>query len=118
MIAYGVFLILIGVIGFLSNPEKAATALISGGLFGSLSIGLGLVAARGWRKARGVGLGLGVFLAVVFLWRSTMSWLAVAGGQSEKLVAAILITLMLAASVCLVWSLRGMGQKVPPAGLE
>ena len=38
MIAYGLFLIAMGAAGYLSNPEKAATALKSGGTFGALSM--------------------------------------------------------------------------------
>ena len=38
MIADGLFLIAMGAAGYLSNPEKAATALMSGGTFGALSM--------------------------------------------------------------------------------
>ena len=101
LIGYGLFLILAGIAGFLSNPEKAQTALISGGVFGTLSIGIGFLAKRGWGKARGMGLGLAGFLGAVFLWRASVSWMAVVDGQSEKVVAAALISAMLIASVLL-----------------
>ena len=97
--AYGGFLILIGLAGYLSNPEKAKTALISGGTFGLLNIGLGWLALRGWSRAAPIALGVAVFLGLVFTWRSIMSWTAVAGGQSEKLVAAALISSMLVATI-------------------
>jgi hypothetical protein len=54
MLGYGAFLIAIGAIGWLSNPEKAATALLSGGTFGALSMlwgGLLLVAGPRPRAA-------------------------------------------------------------------
>ena len=38
LIFYGAFLIVMGLAGYLSNPEKAKTALMSGGAFGALSI--------------------------------------------------------------------------------
>jgi len=38
LIFYGGLLVLAGLAGYLSNPEKAKTALISGGTFGALSI--------------------------------------------------------------------------------
>jgi hypothetical protein len=99
MMCFGVFLIVAGLLGFLSNPEKAKTALMSGGLFGGISFVLGMLAARGWRKARPVSIGLTLFLSIVFVWRASVSWMAYFGGQADKLTAAILISTMLAGSV-------------------
>jgi len=99
MIGYGVFLIAVGAVGFLSNPEKAATALISGGTFGTLSMVWGFLLRRGRGWARPAAIATTGFLTLIFAWRSTASWLAYRGGQSEKLVAATLITAMLVASV-------------------
>lgn len=99
LIGYGLFLIVAGLAGFLSNPEKAKTALMSGGTFGLIQIGVGYIATRGWKPARGLGIGICAFLAATFTWRSIVSWMAVAGGASEKLFAASLISTMLAASI-------------------
>lgn len=111
LIAYGAFLILAGLVGFLSNPEKAKTALMSGGTFGLLNIGLGILALRGWRPSASVALGVAAFLGLVFVWRSSVSWMAVSAGQSEKLVAATIISTMLAATVALiVYLLRARGR--------
>jgi uncharacterized membrane protein (UPF0136 family) len=99
LLGYGAFLVAVGVVGYLSNPEKAATALVSGGTFGALSLAWGLLlrSGRGWARTAAVATtGL---LTLVFAWRSTASWLAVLGGRPEKLVAAALITAMLVASV-------------------
>src|SRR5881409_814203 len=49
LILYGAFLIMMGLLGYLSNPEKAKTALMSGGTFGALSIVWGVLGARGVR---------------------------------------------------------------------
>lgn len=101
MMAYGLFLIAIGAAGYLSNPEKAATALMTGGTFGALSI------LWGWLMSRGVGWSLWAacatttLLLIVFAWRASVSWMAFVGGASEKLTAAILITLMGAASLAM-----------------
>lgn len=105
LIAYGVFLAVVGVIGFLSNPEKAKTALISGGTFGGLSVLWGILLLRGVRWARAAAIGTTVLLAVVFVWRSTAGWQAVAAGQSEKKTAAILISIMLAGTVAMLAAL-------------
>ena len=99
---YGAFLILIGLLGYLSNPEKAKTALMSGGTFGLLNIGLGVLAGRGWRPAVPIALTVAGLLAIVFSWRSTVTWLAYADGNSNKLVAALLISSMLVATVLVV----------------
>ena len=99
LILYGAFLIVMGLLGYLSNPEKAKTALMSGGTFGVLSIVWGVLGARGVRWSLPAALVTTGLLALVFAWRASVGWWAVIDGKSEKRFAAILITLMLAASV-------------------
>jgi uncharacterized membrane protein (UPF0136 family) len=99
MIGYGAFLIVMGVVGYLSNPEKAATALLSGGTFGTLSLAWGLLLRRGHDWARWGALATLGLLMIVFTWRASVGWLAVHAGQSEKLVAASLITAMAVATL-------------------
>lgn len=105
MIGYGAFLIAVGIAGYLSNPEKAATAVLSGGTFGTLSIAWGLLLRRGHAWARRGAIATTGLLAVVFTWRASVGWIAVAAGQSEKLVAAALISAMLVASLTTLWVL-------------
>jgi hypothetical protein len=113
LLGYGAFLVAAGVAGYLSNPEKAATALASGGTFGALSLAWGLLlrSGRGW--ARTAAIATTGFLSLVFAWRSTASWLAVLGGRPDKLFAAALITAMLAASVVTLVVLA-RGERTPP----
>ena len=99
LIFYGAFLMVMGLLGFLSNPEKAKTALMSGGTFGLLSILWGVLGARGFRWSRPVAIATTGLLTLVFAWRASVGWLAVIDGNREKLFAAGLITLMLAASI-------------------
>ena len=99
LIFYGAFLILAGIVGFLSNPEKAKTALMSGGTFGALSIIWGALGFRGKRWGLNAGWITVCFLSFVFVWRSAVTWKAYFGGNPEKFFAAILISSMLAASV-------------------
>lgn len=101
IIAYGLFLIVAGVTGYLSNPEKAKTALLSGGTFGSLSILLGVLYLRGLKWAHLAARGTALFLAAVFLWRSVVTWEKALSGAPDKTFAAALITSMLLASVSL-----------------
>lgn len=104
MIGYGAFLVAMGVTGYLSNPEKAATALISGGTFGALSMGWGVLLRRGMGWARWAALATTGLLTAVFAWRSTASWAAVQAGQ-PKLVAALIITAMGLASLATLYVL-------------
>lgn len=99
LIFYGGLLVLAGLAGYLSNPEKAKTALISGGTFGALSILWGVLGARGVRWSLPAALVTTSLLALVFAWRAIVGWLAVLDGKSEKLFAASLIAVMLAGSV-------------------
>ena len=101
MIAYGLFLCAMGFAGYLSNPEKARTALMSGGIFGGIAVMLGFLALRGFAWTRGAGLLLTSLLTCVFVWRASASWMAVASGQSDKLTAAVLITAMGLASIAM-----------------
>jgi hypothetical protein len=101
VIIYGAFLCLIGLLGYLSNPAAAKTALISGGTFGSINILLGIGLRYGVLQLRFVALGLAALLSLIFTWRSTVSWLAVIQGE-PKLIAAILITSMLGASIVII----------------
>jgi len=113
LLGYGAFLVAAGVAGYLSNPEKAATALASGGTFGALSLAWGLLlrSGRGW--ARTAAIATTGLLSLVFAWRSTASWLAVLGGRPDKLFAAALITAMLVASVVTLVVLA-RGERSPP----
>jgi len=99
LILYGGFLIVLGLLGFLSDPEKAKTALMSGGVFGALSILLGVLGARGVRWTMPAAIVTTGLLALALLWRASVGWLAVLEGKSEKLFAASLVTVMLAGSV-------------------
>jgi len=100
VVAYGVFLIAVGLVGYASNPEKAKTALISGGLFGGLSIGWGILMAKGFSWARWGALAMTGFLTLIFGWRTWASWAAVFAGEPKQ-TAAILISSMLVASLVL-----------------
>ena len=84
LIFYGAFLILIGLAGYLSNPERAKTALMSGGTFGTLSILWGVLGARGVRWSLWAAIVTTGFLALVFAWRATVGWRAVLDGQSKN----------------------------------
>jgi len=98
-IGYGLFLIACGIAGYLSNPEAAKTALMSGGTFGFLSAVWGYWLLKGGRIfAFSAALLTTLMLCGAFTWRSIVSWQAYSDGE-PKLFAAALITAMLFASV-------------------
>lgn len=98
-LGFGAFLILCGLAGYLSNPEAAKTALMSGGTFGLLSAAWGGWMVRGGRKAPFIAALLTTsLLCFAFTWRSIVGWQAVMAGE-DKLFAASLISTMLVASV-------------------
>lgn len=118
--AYGAFLILVGLIGYLSNPEKAKTALMSGGSFGALHIALGFLNARGWRRSVPIALVVCAMLAVVFSWRSVVTWMKHFEGEPAKLVPGVLISSMLVATLAMIGVLwrawKGAGGPGPSGG--
>jgi uncharacterized membrane protein (UPF0136 family) len=97
-VGFGIFLILCGLAGYLSNPGGAKTALFSGGTFGALSALWGGLMLSGFAWARIAATVSTLTLTAAFAWRSVVGWMAYAAGE-PKLFAASLITLMLIASV-------------------
>jgi uncharacterized membrane protein (UPF0136 family) len=67
MMAYGAFVILGGVIGFVASGS--AVSLISGGVSGVLAFVSGLGLQKGSSWARPLGFAIAGFLALFFLWR-------------------------------------------------
>ncbi len=108
-LGFGAFLIVCGLLGYLSNPEKAKTALISGGTFGLLSAAWGFWMLKGGgRLAWGAALATTLLLVGAFSWRATASWQAFAAGE-PKLIAALLISAMwvgAVASLAALWKGR------------
>lgn len=98
LIGYGVFLFLCGLVGYLSNPAAAKTALISGSVFGGLSVVWGVLLGKGLGFARWAALVTTLLLCGVFTWRSTVSWQNVMNGE-PKAFAASIISIMLLGSL-------------------
>lgn len=105
LILYGAFLFVMGLLGYWSNPEKAKTALMSGGAFGALSIMWGVLGARGVRWSLPAAVITTGMLTMVFGWRAGVGWLGVMEGKSGKFFAAVLITAMLVGSALMLVAL-------------
>jgi uncharacterized membrane protein (UPF0136 family) len=97
-VGFGIFLILCGVAGYLSNPAGAKTALLSGGTFGGLSALWGGLMLKGVAWAKVAAWVSTIVLVAAFVWRAMAGWMAYAAGE-PKFFASSLITLMLLASL-------------------
>ena len=106
-VGFGIFLILCGIAGFLSNPAGAKTALMSGGTFGGLSALWGVLMLKRFVWAKMAAWISTTMLVAAFAWRSIAGWMAYAAGE-PKLFAASLVTLMLVASLA---SLAVLGRR-------
>jgi heme A synthase len=119
LILHGGFLLLLGVLAFLSNPEKANTPLLAFGAFGALAAGFGVMGARDVRGSLPLAVAALAAFIVVCAWRAVVGWLAVIEGQTDNLSPTIALSLMLAASAVLLAGLiktRKKGDSEPATG--
>jgi uncharacterized membrane protein (UPF0136 family) len=110
LISYGAFLFVIALVAVSYDPRAgefgfyspAKTALISGGICGSLSILWGVLLGRGLRWPLSAAIASTLLFLTAFTWRATAGWMTVAAGETHKWFAATLISLMWIASAALV----------------
>jgi hypothetical protein len=113
LLAYGVFLIVCGVLGWGATgfSERGKTAIASGGGSGAimLALGLGTLLLPKWRAGLAtVGWGMAFLFAGVFLWRSGVAWGSTLRGD-PKLLVAILLTTMALVSITVGFVVRALG---------
>eukprot|EP01112_Ceratiomyxa_fruticulosa_P003918 TRINITY_DN1423_c0_g1_i1.p1 TRINITY_DN1423_c0_g1~~TRINITY_DN1423_c0_g1_i1.p1 ORF type:complete len:129 (+),score=6.94 TRINITY_DN1423_c0_g1_i1:39-425(+) len=99
---YAVFIAVMGIIGFLTNPAKAKSALISGLVSGGLCLVWSYLISNGSSNTSKWGCIAGfvscLVLGFVFAWRAFLAWNSYLSGQEEKLVPAVLTSVMSLAS--------------------
>lgn len=98
-IIYGIILFLCGLFGYISNPTKAITALITGIAFGGIFSFLGFFLRRKKEWALDAILLLLICSLGVFIWRTYLNWFSVMTQGSDKLLAAILTSWMSIATI-------------------
>ena len=96
---FGVFLVVLGAIGYVTHPEKEPAFLIAGFVFGLLCALWGVLGGRGKRWSWPAALGTLALLTATSVWRATVNWTAVADGNSEKAFTAGLVSLTVVVSI-------------------
>ena len=105
LVIFGIFMMLLGLIGYQTHPDNAPPALILGGGFGALLILWGILGAKGAHWSR-LAAGLtATLLSLACVWRASVGWLAVVNGQAERAFVSLVLTLMLAVSGFMLWLL-------------
>ncbi len=94
LIAYGVFLVVTGVIGFELTGETSASSILNGGLFGTFVIILGVLHRQGRMWTHPAALSAAGIFLLTFVWRASIKWHAVLSGTSAEASIAILLTVM------------------------
>lgn len=92
---YAALMFILGLIGFLTNPSKAHSALIVGISAALVFTVLGFYVQKGKKIALTWIMILGGLLSMMLVWRANSAWLAYFRGSSDKLAAALLISAML-----------------------
>jgi uncharacterized membrane protein (UPF0136 family) len=107
MLGFGAFLVVAGVVGFVTNPRRVGSALLSGVAFGGLSFAWGVLLRRGVGWAVAAALVSTAVLAAVLGWRGSRAWILFVKGQPLKLAAAVIMSAMLLASLVTIGVLLG-----------
>lgn len=94
LIAYGIFLTVSGVAGYFATHATSTSALLNGGVFGALMIVLGLTIRRGRMWTYPAAASAAVIFTLTFAWRSALQWFSVLQGNDDKLLVAVLLTIM------------------------
>lgn len=94
LVLYGVFLAIAGIAGYFATHATSTSALLNGGIFGTLMIVLGLTIRPGRMWTYPAAASAAVIFTLTFAWRSLLQWYAVLHGDADKLVVASLLTVM------------------------
>jgi len=107
LIAYGLFLVLCGVLGFVLTRETSTSSLLNGGVFGSLLAVLGVIGRSGKMWTFPAALSATAIFTLTFLWRGALQvYVAVTQDPSRWPVVALLILMACASVIVLVTMIR------------
>lgn len=94
LIGYGIFLAIAGIVGYAATHATSTSALLNGGVFGTLMIIMGVVMRMGRMWTYPAAMSAAVIFTITFAWRGALQWYAVVGGEDERLPVAILLSVM------------------------
>lgn len=114
VLAHGVGLIVLALLTHRLAPEIARVTWITGLAGGGLCALWGILGLLGFRHRVGVVLTL-IPAVLVLIAQTIDGWIARGAGKSESLLAPMLITLMLVASVGLLTYVANFGGNAPAA---
>jgi len=106
LLIHGLFLFAVGAGGYIWNPAKAISALIVGVICGGTNLFLALRTSGGAAWSPKAALWLNVLFVMLFGWRASGAWSGYSKGNDDKLVPAVLITLMFASAALITLPLR------------
>jgi len=99
LIAYGLFLIACGLVGYELTAESSQSSIVNGSAAGVLITILGFVYRSGRPWVIPATLSATGIFTVTFLWRTVVQWSQVASGDADHFSVAILLSTMLVTSL-------------------
>lgn len=99
LMAYGLFLLVSGFIGYEITDEHSTSALFNGSIFGSLLLLLGVLHRLGRMWTLPASVSATAIFSLTFLWRSGLQWRKVVEGSSDHVSIAALLAFMAVVSV-------------------
>lgn len=93
LIAYGVFLIATGIIGYEITRETSTSAIANGIVFGSLMIVMGILHQHGRPWTTPASFIATLIFTLTFFWRGIVQWRDVFNG-ADRIAVAVLLTVM------------------------
>jgi hypothetical protein len=112
VLTHGVGLIALGLLLHRVAPETAQVTLVTGFAAGGLCALWGVLGLLGQRRRVGVVLTL-IPTSLVLLTQAVNGWMGPGPGQSERLLAATLVTVMFVASVGMLMYVLHAGENAP-----
>lgn len=94
VLAYGMFLILCGLLGYTLTRETSTSAILNGVVFGTLMVVMGMLLRQGRPWTLPASLSATAIFTLTFVWRGAVQWTHVAEQGSQALPIAALLTLM------------------------
>lgn len=106
LVAYGIFLIITGIVGYEITRETSTSAIANGIVFGSLMIIMGVLHQHGRPWTMPASLASTSIFTLTFLWRGIVQWAEVVKGADRTAVAVLLTIMAIVSSIVTLRLLR------------